>query len=54
MYKPLTLRQRCMNETYGIARGNFLDDFKRSPLYDLIEESVLDLDNLNEVQHYHR
>jgi len=45
-----TLRERCASEDVNFALANFLDDFRRSPSYDYIKDSVLDLDNLSEVE----
>ena len=44
-----TLRERCINENLDTLRGNFLDDFRRDPSYDMIKDSILDLDNISEV-----
>lgn len=45
----ITLRERCINEPLGLARGNFLDSFRMDPDFDMIKDSILDLTNLSEV-----
>lgn len=46
----ITLRQRCQSEDVNFALANFLDDFRAAPSYDYIKDSILDLDNLSEVE----
>lgn len=45
----ITLRERCINEPINFARNNFLDEFRSNPSFDLIKDSILDLDNLSSV-----
>ena len=44
-----TLRQLCISQPLGFARNNFLDEFRANPTFDMIKDSVLDLDNLTDV-----
>lgn len=45
----MTLRERCINEPIEFARNNFLDEFRMHPDFEMIKDSILDLDNLSEV-----
>lgn len=45
----VTLKQRCSTEQLGLATNNFLDDFRANPSFEMIEDSVLDLENLTDV-----
>ena len=44
-----TLRERCITEDIEFIRPNFLDSFRLNPDYEMISESILDLDNLSDV-----
>lgn len=45
-----TLRQHCISEPFGIALGNFLDEFRKNPSGIQIEDSILDLSSLSQVE----
>lgn len=45
-----TLRERCLTEDFGFARNNFIDYFSMNPCYEMIEDSILDIECLNEIQ----
>lgn len=48
--RMITLRNRCIDEPFGLAKNNLLDDFRRNPSYDMIKDSILDLDNISDVE----
>lgn len=45
-----TLKDRCQAEPINFAVANFLDDFRRNPRYEYIQDSVLELPNLSLVE----
>lgn len=46
----ITLKERCLNEEYGFARSNFIDDFRITPDIKIIQDSILDVKCLNIIQ----
>lgn len=46
----MTLKDRCQTEDVRFALANFLDDFRANPSYDYIKDSILELDDLTDVQ----
>lgn len=44
-----TLRERCLTEPLGLARNNFIDAFSEHPHFSMIEDSILDINELSDV-----
>ena len=44
-----TLRERCLTEPIGFSRNNFIDAFNENPSFDMIKDSILDIDSLSKV-----
>lgn len=46
----ITLRDRFELEDFRFAKSNFIDDFRASPSFLMVKDSILDLENLNDIQ----